>query len=247
MPIGPGGKQTLPAHLAEAGWREPVNRQTPQGVEHLQLPRAMNKGLASFNLLQLKSGKSYSWSRRYFVLANPQTLPESIKPQYSLRPVLGLSHELPQFVRTGSRTIEVELWHSIYIALQLGRLERGLDLDKKGRATDVATAPPAKPEDDSVPQKMLKRYRNLYQSMTVPLAPGLAPPLIKFDWPSADLNFQGVVTSLDVTYERFRWDGIPIEYTVKLELTEDPKGFMTTRGVQQWGFGFSNDPDAKIR
>lgn len=247
MPIGPGGRQIKPAHLAEEGWGDPLNRQTLQDIEHLQLPRGMNKGLAGFKLLQLKSGKSYSWSRRYFVLANPQTLPESVKPQYSLRPVLGLSHEIPQYIRTGSRTLDVELWHSLYIALQIGRLERSFDLDAQGKATDVATAPPAKPEDDSVPQKMLKRYRNLYQSMTVPLAPGLAPPLIEFTWPYADLNFQGVVTGLDITYERFRYDGIPIEYTVKLELTEDPKGFMTSRGVQQWGLGFSNDPDAKIR
>lgn len=155
-----------------------------------------------------------TWKGDAQAIVNPTTLSESISPQYSLRPVLGLSHEIVQYIRTAARTISMELYCSYHI----------LQIRRHGGAFN-----------DSLDTLLL--WRNFFESLVVPSRAGLAPPLVAFHWPGADLHFKGVVSSLSIEYQRFAHNGTPIEFTIDLDFIEVADRLMTTDKVWKHGIG----------
>jgi len=143
-------------------------------------------------------------------LINPTTFSEGWEPQYSKRGVLGLSHEIIQYIRTSSRTITMDLWISWQVFCQTGW---------------------------AIPEKGPLHYRDFFAALTVPCGRRLAPPLVDVNWPGASLSFTGVVDGLHFEYERFSSLGEPLEYTIKLKFLEVLSGLMTYSRVLQSGFG----------
>lgn len=147
-------------------------------------------------------------------LVNPTTITESVDPQYSKRPVLGLSHEVVQYIRTPSRTLSFQLWISHHVYQQRGWIGKNID-----------------------PLHM----KQFWQGMSVPFSAGLPPPLVKISMPGLSLNFAGVVDSLSINYEQLSIKGDPLIYTVDISMIEAPeKGLMTTDKV----FSYSMGPDS---
>lgn len=135
------------------------------------------------------------------VLVNPETFSERVGVTYAKDNVLGLSHQVIQYTHTESRTIPLEIYISLHILIQknLGH----------------------KVED-------LLAWRDSFRALTVPVALGLAPPTVKVIWPNAKLKFEGVVESMDTTYESFTDEGHPMSYTLSLDFLATPSTFMTS-------------------
>lgn len=146
-------------------------------------------------------------------LVNPTSFSESWEPQYSKRGVLGLSHEIIQYIRTSSRIISMDLWISWQVFIQKNWVPK--EAQEKGALY----------------------YRDFFAALTVPCGRRLTPPLVNVDWPRAALSFTGVVESLSFDYERFSAEGEPLEYTIKLKFLEVLSGLMTYSRVFQSGFG----------
>ena len=144
------------------------------------------------------------------VLVNPTNFKETIGAAYSLRPVLGLSHEVVQYVKTNSRKITMELWLSFHVMRMRGSTEG--------------------------PARLLV-WRNWFESLLVPGGLGLAPPLVAVHWPGADLNFVGVVETLNIEYERFTHSGAPMEIKLDLAMIEVASRFMSSSAVKSKGIG----------
>ena len=155
-----------------------------------------------------------TWSNPVTAIVNPTTFSEKVSPQYSARPVLGLSHEVLQYIRTGTRSIDMELWISYHILMI--------------RSGDETTHP-----------SILLDWRNFFEALTVPASAGLAPPLVTFDWPGAQLSFKGVVSDLSIDYQRFAVDGTPIEFKITLTFLEVADSLMTAKKVRWNGFGMN--------
>lgn len=143
-------------------------------------------------------------------LVNPTTFSESVKAEYSKRPVLGLSHEVLQYIRTTARTLTMQLWASLHIFMM-----KGITNDRLA----------------------VLRFRNFFESLIVPTGLGLAPPYVYVDWPGADLHFKGVLESLDLEYQRFARDGTPIEINLSVAFCEVADDLMTTPRVMDTGLG----------
>jgi hypothetical protein len=152
-------------------------------------------------------------------LVNPTTFEESFSPQYAKRPVLGLSHEIVQYIRTNSREISMELWFSYQVLVQRGQAMR----PEGGPIRDI----------DPV------GYRNIFASMAVPAGPGLAPPLVDVLWPHAHLYFRGVVSSLSFRYEMFSSRGHPLQYTISVTFLEVARDLMPSTAVAAFGMGYA--------
>jgi len=145
-------------------------------------------------------------------LANPGSFRESVAPQYARRPVLGLSHEVVQYIRTGSREISMELFVSYHLFLAKGWNSKSI-----------------KP----------LQYRNFFEGLTVPAGERRAPPRVEVTWPKAGLAFVGVVTQLDIEYQRFNRDGYPLEYTLDISFVEVARRLRVTDKVMQEGMGYN--------
>lgn len=168
------------------------------------------------NMLSLRIKKPYAarWSERWYVLINPDGFPESVSVGYSRRTVLGLSHEVVQYINTGAREISMELWCNYHV---LRQRNAGLSRDEALRS--------------------LLKYRNFFESMTVPSGARLAPPLVNVNWPRADLYFQGVVEDLAFEYTRFAYNGAPTEFRADIAFVEVGRGLMKQSSVQEFGWG----------
>jgi hypothetical protein len=151
-----------------------------------------------------------TWKGQATALVNPTTVKESIRPEYSKRPVLGLSHEVVQYIRTTSRVISMQLWVSYHIMLERAIVKSRSDI---------------------------LLMRNFFESLVVPSSQGLAPPLVAVYWPGADLHFKGVVESLSIEYQRFAADGMPMEYSLDLSFLEVADALMTSGPVFRSGMG----------
>jgi len=143
-------------------------------------------------------------------LVNPTSFSESVKAEYSKRPVLGLSHEVLQYIRTTARTITMQLWASLHIFMI-----KGITNDRLA----------------------VLQFRNFFESLIVPTDLGLAPPYVYIDWPGADLHFKGVLESLDIEYQRFARDGTPMEINLSVAFCEVADDLMTTPRVMETGLG----------
>lgn len=139
---------------------------------------------------------------------------ESVSPQYSRRPVLGLSHDVVQYVRTDSREISMELWCSYHVVM---------------RNIPSLT-------NDQALHRLIK-HRNFFESLTVPSGPRQAPPLAHVNWPEANLYFQGVVTGMNIEYTQFAHSGAPMEFFIDVSFLESSRGLMTHDRVKQTGWG----------
>ena len=155
-----------------------------------------------------------TWKGEARAIVNPTSFTETVEPQYSLRPVLGLSHEIVQYIRTAARTISMDLFVSYQI----------LQLQNQGGSMND-------------PVSIVLKWRNFFQSLVVPSRAGLAPPLVSFDWPGADLHFKGVVTSLTIEYQRFALNGSPMEFNMSLAFVEVADRLMTSDKVWKHGIG----------
>lgn len=158
-----------------------------------------------------------SWSEVIPAVVNPTTFNETTTAEYSMRPVLGLSHEVAQYTRTNSRRIEMELWISYHLLVM-----RGITPDQLHAKGPI----------------LCLRYRDFFNSLLVPSGSGLAPPLVAVKWPGARLNFKGVVTRVDIEYQRFNWQGIPIEYSIDLSFVEVADALMVSQRVRDHGLGY---------
>lgn len=158
-------------------------------------------------------------------IVNPTTVKETVQAHYSLRPVLGLSHEVVQYVRTGSRRLQMELWLSLHILKRRNETEG--DMDETIQPSDLLT------------------WRNWFESLMVPSGLGKAPPLVSVIWPYAEFNFLGVIESLNIDYERFDYRGAPIEMKLDLNMIEVMTGLMTTKSVFKQGFGGASTVSAQ--
>lgn len=145
-------------------------------------------------------------------LVNPTSFKESVQAHYALRPVLGLSHEVVQYVRTGTRKITMEIWLSYHLFLQRGMVTK-------------------------TPDALLSK-RNFFESLLVPAQLGAAPPLVQVNWPGADLWFEGVLESMSTDYERFDFTGAPIEMKMDLTFIEVARKLMTSPSVYESGLGY---------
>jgi hypothetical protein len=144
-------------------------------------------------------------------LVNPTSFTESVKAEYSKRPVLGLSHEVLQYIRTTARTITMQLWVSYHLYVQ-----------RKWGGAD---------------RQAVLRFRNFFESLIVPTGLGLAPPYVYVDWPGAELHFKGVLESLDIEYQRFAFDGTPMELSLSVTFCEIADDLMTSESVMENGLG----------
>lgn len=193
----------------------PVIMGTPEGgpfaatsSEEWQV-RILQNNVVTFRSRKAGAGQ---WTGERKAIVNPTSFKETIQAHYSLRPVLGLSHEVVQYVRTGTRKITMELWLSYHIFLQQGWLVETPDA--------------------------LLSWRNWFESLLVPSGVGLAPPKVAMLWPYADLWFMGVLESLDVDYERFDYRGAPIEMKLSISMIEVAEGLMLSDKVKQKGLGY---------
>jgi len=157
---------------------------------------------------------------------NPTSFRETVDAEYAKRQVLGLSHSVAQYVRTNSRKIQMEIWMSAHI------------LARKG----LAAIPVTGPEADSILD-----LRDFFESLLVPCGRGMAPPIVEVDWPGASLHFVGVLESLNTEYERFGFNGVPIEYKMDLSFLEVATDLMISSEVRNKGLGYMSyvtDPRA---
>ena len=203
------GKEGNPSGTALSGVK--AFKPTYMADEETLAPRTSKDSLVLFTVLDrppASSGLDYMYA-----LANPTTFSESVEPQYSRRPVLGLSHEVVQFIRTASREITMELWVSYHLFLQKG------------------WAP------DTVRPLIL---RNFFQALTMPLKARAAPPRVEVDWPGASLNFVGVASSLSFEYQRFASSGDPLEYSISVTFLEVAGALMTAPKVLLNGIGYTS-------
>jgi len=163
-------------------------------------------------LFRLRNAKRIGSVRELHALLNPESFRESVAPQYARRPVIGLSQEIVQYTRTAAREISMELWvaYGIFIA-------KGWESDKINPL----------------------QYRNFFQSLTVPTGPRRSPPRVEIIWPNASLAFIGVVTQLDITYERFNRSGYPLEYKLALTFLETATQLRVTPKVMAQGLGYN--------
>jgi len=153
------------------------------------------------------------------VIVNPTSFKESTQTHYSSRQVIGLSHEVAQYVRTGSRKISMELWFSYHILFMR------------------ANADPTKQNNIPDPRTLLQ-WRNWFEAHLVPSSLGKAPRLLSMEWPRAELHFTGVLESLNTEYERFTYNGTPMEMKMEISLLEVPSGIMLGNSVQRNGLGY---------
>jgi hypothetical protein len=125
------------------------------------------------------------------ILVNPTSIKESVIPQYSMRGVLGLSHEVVQYARTASRKITFQVWVcAIVVSADKGEIEDA------------------------------SKVRNFWHGLCMPWAEGLPPPLVNITAPYFKLNFTGFVTDMGVNYENFCVNGMPMAYTIDLSMVE---------------------------
>lgn len=175
-------------------------------------------GLRATNFLSFKI--KYPWdsefSSSFYALVNPETFSESVNVEYSKRPVLGLSHEVIQYIRTASRELDFAVYFNWQIVYQ--KYIRGRQNEAPDGYDPIA-------------------YRNFFQSLTVPAGPMQAPPLVRIVWQGAWLFFEGVVTSIDTAYEQFAPDGTPLIYSMSMRFLEVNRGLITARSVSRSGFG----------
>jgi len=143
-------------------------------------------------------------------LANPESFSERVGAEYSRRAVLGLSHEVAQYIRTRSREISMTL--AIYYQLFV----------QKGWNSNIIDP---------------LQYRDFFAGLLVPSAERRAPSRVQVLWPGQWLNFIGVVTSADFEYTRFDEFGYPLDYTINISLLETPSKLMTSNAVMQYGIG----------
>jgi hypothetical protein len=143
-------------------------------------------------------------------LANPESFTERIGAEYSKRAVLGLSHEIAQYIRTRSREISMTL--SVYYQLFV----------QKGWAEDKIDP---------------LQYRDFFSGLLVPAKERRAPSRVQVLWPGQWLNFVGVVTSADFEYTRFNEFGYPLDYRINITLVETPSKLMTAQSVMLNGIG----------
>lgn len=148
---------------------------------------------------------------------NPTSIKESIDAEYSKRAVLGLSHSVAQYIRTNSRKIQMELWISAHV------------LTFKGREALTASGP------DS---EVILQPRNFFESLLVPAARAQGPERVNIYWANGLLTFEGVLESMSTDYERFAYNGVPLEYKMDLSFLETPTGLMTAVGVREHGLGY---------
>lgn len=181
-------QQMVPSAVEDGTWLA-----RPEGLVLFRLPKPLG---------QLRS---------VYALANPDGFSEEMEPQYSKRPVLGLSQEIVQYIRTASRTISMDLWVSWELFVAKGWVES-------------AIAP--------------LLYRNFFMALTVPASVRKAPPQVEVRWPMANLNFVGVVTSLRVQYERFSHMGDPLDYMLSVSFVEVANRLMTSPRVLVAGPGY---------
>jgi len=176
--------------------------------DHTYASRIASERLATFWVEY--PGEYEGLNKELRVLVNPESYSTSVAPNYSRRAVLGLSHDVVQYIRTGSREIDLELWVSWQIFLQKQWISS-------------STNP--------------LQYRNSFEALVMPTAPGLAPPRVYFHWPGAHLDFYGVVDSLSMEFESFSSRGDPLSYTINIGLLETPIGFMGSPAVHEHGIG----------
>jgi hypothetical protein len=172
--------------------------------------RADNDALIYFELLYPTPYAQYN--RKVIALVNPDSFSESIEPVYSKRPVIGLSHEILQYIRTASRSIQLELFVSWHIMQQKGYI-------------DISVNP--------------LQWRNRFEAMTLPAGPYYGPPTVRVEWPDAYLDFIGVCTGLDIEYKKFSVTGAPLDYTMKVSFVEvnGASGLMTSPAAYRRGIG----------
>lgn len=177
-----------------------------QGIAQL-LSRISQENLA---YLVARYPRGVSEDFRTNVVVNPESFSESIEPQYSRRPVLGLSHEVLQYIRTASRELSMQFWVSWDVYIQ-----------RKLATQDMHPV----------------AFRDFVASLCVPAGARLSPPLVEVHWPGANLDFMGVVSSLGIEYTRFSSRGDPIEYTVDVSFVEVARALMTSSHVNSFGLG----------
>lgn len=192
--------------LADEQWESENSSRSARDPGSLDA-RVASDCMATF----VRTGRSGQFDDEHDVLVNPESFKESIATSYSLRAVLGLSHEVVQYIRTGSRKISMELWLSWHI-LRL----------KKGPAAKLSE---------------LIDTRNWFEGCMVPQGLGLAPPLVLLLWPGAKLNFIGVIDSLNIEYQRFTTRARPMEIKLDISMIEVASKLMTTPGVTATGMG----------
>ena len=161
-----------------------------------------------------RAPQTMKWSSPWYAMINPASFKESVAVHYASRQVLGLSHEVAQYVRTASRKISFDLQLSLLVLRQIAG-------------------------DSSGPKELLKS-RNWFESLLVPAGLGLAPPTVRAEWPGAELWFIGVVDSLSVEYETFRFDGKPMSMKLDVSMIETPDALMTSSRVLAKGLGFGS-------
>jgi hypothetical protein len=195
-------------------WTDLIAIQAKQeiGVTANQKTAQMLQRIAEYDIAYLvaRYPRGTSADFRTNVVVNPESFSESVEPQYSRRPVLGLSHEVIQYIRTASREISMQFWVSWDVYIQ-----------KKLAHHDMH------PTD----------FRNFMQSLCVPVRARLAPPLVEVHWPGANLGFTGVVDSLSIEYTRFSSKGDPIDYTIDVTFVEVARALMVTNPVFFFGMG----------
>jgi hypothetical protein len=147
-------------------------------------------------------------------LINPTSLKESMQANYSERAVLGLSHGKQQYIRTSARKVSFSLFFNAHV------LARILLNPTNSEGPDIA--------------ELMLQAKAFYYSLLVPRAARQAPPLVAFVWPQANMRLRGYVESINTVYERFAYDGRPIEFTMEMSMIAQPRDLMTS-GPVSWG------------
>jgi hypothetical protein len=187
----------------------------PPSTETFKAPQYFTDpetGLVSFSLVDNGPVNNYTKENSIKVYANPTSFSEKHEPQYSKRGPLGLSHEVPQYIRTNSREVSFEVWVAYEIMVQRGFTKSHLDP---------------------------LHLRRFFQSLTVPLGRRMAPPTVEVIWPSFELNLKGKCSACSFTYQRFANNGKPLEYTANLTFLEIGTGLMTSKKVYENGMGYA--------
>lgn len=150
---------------------------------------------------------------------NPTQFQETVTANYSRSPVLGLSHEILQFVNTANHKFTMELFFNDGITPEI----------REDRLGDVGI-------DELVTIDAAKRF---FESLLYPAAErGLvssgAPPRVLVVWPGT-LYMTTVLTSLTITNARFNYQGSVVVSTMALQFEEIRDVRITSEEVQSFG------------
>lgn len=156
---------------------------------------------------------------------NPTEFEEGLEAQYNRQQVLGLSHQVLQFIGTGNHHFTMELFWNRGVTPEV----REEDLANIG-ISEISELAEAKAFFESL----------MYPTGGATSITSGAPPRVLVVWPGV-LSMTCVLMAMNTTNERFNSRGETVEATMSLQFEEIRDVRITSQEVRQFGARRSRD------